>query len=501
MRRLGLFTVLCIGVNNVIGSGIYQKPGQLAHQLAGSSWLGFAGDGLLLVTVALCFSTMSSRHSEAGGPYVYAKQALGKWVAFVVAWTAWTSMWAAAAAVTTTLPGQLEQFFPGAHGPGASIVIGLTTLAFFCVINCIGVKPAAGTATFLTIAKTVPLAILAAAGVWHLMRGGGGTSDGGGAIASVTFAQPGADASAGMFSPVFGRAFGSALFAAFYPLQGFEVVPVPAAELSNPKRDVPLAVTGALVLAAALYCVVQIVAYSSAPILALRAEVGSDGVTQIVGPTLGPTRDALLAASGLAHASPAEQVAAVARAMERPLSAAAENLLGSFGPILLGIGACVSFLGFASVTILCAPRFLVALADDGMLPKAFGRHHPKFGTPMLAVIVTCVSAAIGGLIVGAGGGAARQFDRLTALSNIAVLVQYSATCVAVLALSTSEIASALRRLVVYRLLPLAGLGVCLFLGYLIWLEPNPGEQVLGFVGWTVAGVPLVWWARRRGSSS
>src|SRR6185369_3303809 len=121
------------------------------------------------------------------------------------------------------------------------------------------------------------------------------------------------------------------------------------------------------------------------------------GLTQIVGPTLGPTRDALLAASGLAHAAPADQIAAVTRAMERPLSAAAENLLGSFGPILLGIGACVSFLGFASVTILCAPRFLVALADDGLLPKAFGRHHPRFGTPMLAVIVTCGSAALGGL--------------------------------------------------------------------------------------------------------
>lgn len=487
-RKLGLFTVLCIGVNNIVGSGIYQKPALLAHQLGGASWLGFAVDALLLVTVALCFSTMSARTSETGGPYLYAKRALGRWAAFVVAWTAWISMWAAAAAVTTTLPGQVGLFFPAATTPVAAIAIGLATLAFLCAVNCVGVKPAAGTATFLTVAKVVPLAVLAAAGAWHVLHGGPGPAADGAARASLL---------PDLAQPAFGRAFGSALFAAFYPLQGFEVVPVPAGELARPRRDVPLAVTGALVLTAALYCLIQFVAYRAQPLLALRVEAGPDGVDRIAGPLIGPSREALLAAAGLAHAPAVEQLQAVATATERPLSAAAAVVLGRPGEMLLALGACISFLGFAAVTILCGPRFLVALADDGMLPRAFGEHHPRYGTPVLAVVVTCASAAAGGLVAGAGERAAAQFDRLTALSNVAVLVQYATTCLAVLLLPGSEVASALRRLVARRVLPLVGLGVCLFLGYLISLEPDPGVQVLGFVGWTVAGLALAAWTRRR----
>src|SRR5262245_31012403 len=179
---------------------------------------------------------MSARHSETGGPYLYAKRALGRWAGFVVAWTAWISMWAAAAAVTTTLPGQIGLFVPAASAPVPAIAIGLATLALFCMVNCIGVKPAAGMATLLTVAKVVPLALLAAAGAWHVLH------------------APAADGAAraallpDLAHPAFGRAFGSALFAAFYPLQGFEVVPVPAGELANPRRDVPLAVTGALLI-------------------------------------------------------------------------------------------------------------------------------------------------------------------------------------------------------------------------------------------------------------
>lgn len=491
LRRLGLFTVLCIGVNNLVGTGIYQKPAQLAHALGFASWLGFAADALLLVAVALCYSTMAARHAEAGGPYVYAKEALGRWPAFIVAWTAWISMWAAAAAVTTTLPGQLAVFFPGARAPANAIAIGLVTLALFGVVNCVGLKPAAGASNLLTVAKLLPLAIFVAAGAWHLLS------------APALDATGPAVLGGGVAAGAFARALGAAMFAGFYAVQGFEVVPVPAAELARPKRDVPLSVTGSLLLAAALYCLIQLVAVRVAPVLSLAGETAAGGATQVSGPSFGPPRDALLAVSGLAHVTPDEQLAAITVAGERPLAVAASHVMGSFGGALMAAGACLSFLGFAAVTILCAPRFLVALAGDGMLPAAFGRHHARFGTPAFAVIVTCVSAAVGGLVTGAGGAAAERFDRITGLSNVAVLVQYSATCLAVLLLPVPESMGAVRRLFARRLLPIAGLGVCLLFGWLITTDPDPIGELAGFLGWTVAGVALAWWtlraARRRAS--
>jgi hypothetical protein len=95
-------------------------------------------------------------------------------------------------------------------------------------------------------------------------------------------------------------------------------------------------------------------------------------------------------------------------------------------------------------------------------------------------------------VVGAGGAAAQQFDRLTALANVAVLVQYSATCYAVLRLPVAAGTGAARRIVARRLLPIGGLGVCLFFAWLISNEPDCVTEVAGFVGWTVAGIVLAW---------
>src|SRR5262249_43643828 len=124
-RKLGLFTVLCFGINNIVGSGIYKLPGRLGYELGPSSWLAFAADGLLFATVALCFAAMAARHDEHGGPYVYAKEAFGPWVGFAVGWTAWVSMWAAIAGAAVSVPGYLAVFVPGADGPVASKALAL----------------------------------------------------------------------------------------------------------------------------------------------------------------------------------------------------------------------------------------------------------------------------------------------------------------------------------------------------------------------------------------
>jgi len=436
VRQLGLFTVLCIGVNNIVGAGIYVKPRELAAELGAASWIAFASDGLLLVTVALCFAAMSARHDEAGGPYLYATRAFGRWVGFAVAWTAWISMWAAVAAVATAVPGYLAVFVPAAGSPRAAAAIGLLLVVAFGAVNCVGVKPAAGTATLLTLAKLLPLAAFVGVGILHVDW-------------ERVAAVPASFDEAGR------AAFGRALFAAFYPLQGFEVVPVPAAELRNPRRDVPLAVTIALVASAAIYCLVQVVAVGTLP--------------------------------GLASVDGA-----------RPLAAAAGTFLGSGGERLMAAGACVSMLGFTAVTMLCAPRFLVALGRDGLLPAAFARHSARFGTPLLAVAATTLAALFGALfcVVDALGGE-QAFARLTNLSNLAVLVQYTTTCLAVIALRAHAPAGPLG----FRLpggrfaVPLLGLCACAFLLVLTFLDASWPEQIAVFAAWIAVGIALALSAR------
>lgn len=461
VRQLGLFTVLCIGVNNIVGSGIYRKPSELARLLGGASWIAFAIDGLLLVTVALCFAAMATRHDEAGGPYLYARRAFGRWTGFVVAWTAWISMWAALAAAVTGIPGYLAVFLPGIDAEPASSLVAVVLVVLLAIVNCVGVRSAAGTATFLTVAKLLPLLLFVGFGLFAVDWS---------RLAWWPVTQSGAALPEGPATPA--AALGLALFAAFYPLQGFEVVPVPAGELKNARRDVPLAVTLSLVASAAFYCLIQIVAVGTAPDLATASADGSDRV--------------------------------------RPLATAAATFLGPAGVKMIAAGACVSMFGFAAVTMFCAPRFLVALGSDGLLPKKFARHHPTRATPVTAVVVTAVAALLGTLfpLIAAAhhrlipdatpmDGAA-TFERLTALSNLAVLVQYATTCLAVITLAAHRPDGGLG----FRLpggrwpIPLLGLGACAFLGYLITQDQTWLEQVVLFVAWVALGVLLAAWTRR-----
>jgi amino acid transporter len=447
VRQLGLFTVLCIGVNNIVGSGIYRKPSELALFMGGASWMAFAIDGLLLVTVALCFAAMSSRHGEAGGPYVYAKQAFGPRVAFVVAWTAWISMWAAMAASAAAIPGYLAVFVPGADSPASTAAIAIAIVLGFGVLNCVGVKPAAGAATFLTVAKLLPLLLFVGIGLLHVDWN---------RVDVVPRHVP---------YPALG--FGSALFAAFYPLQGFEVVPVPAAELKRPQRDVPLSVVLSLLACSALYCLIQVVA-------------------------VGTCRDLASMQAGGAGA-----------AAVRPLAAAASTFLGAGGEKLMAAGACVSMLGFAAVTIFCAPRFLVALGGDGLLPGSFARHSSR-GTPFVAVGVTTLAALLGALVtlVPALGGE-KAFTYLTNLSNLAVLVQYGATCLAVIKLRAHEPAGPLG----FRLpggrfgIPVLGLGASGFLLFLVVASEDRVEQISVFLAWVIGGLLLSRLAANQSSSA
>jgi amino acid transporter len=171
---------------------------------------------------------------------------------------------------------------------------------------------------------------------------------------------------------------GTATFIALFAAQGFEVVPVPAGETRSPGRDVPFAVLSSLGVASLLYIAVQV------------ALLGS-------GADLGGASDAPLADAALAIA-PA---------------------LG----VVIAIGGLISTLGFVSGSALGTPRYLFAVASEGQLPRWLSAVHPRFSSPHVAVVVTA-SLAITCVV---------PFDyrALIGMSNVAVAVQYLATCLAV----------------------------------------------------------------------
>lgn len=243
-RLLSLFDVVCLGVNAIVGSGIYAFPGILAARLGPASFLAFGLCGLLSVLVALCFAEAAGMHERSGGPYVYAQAAMGRQIGYLVGWTCWIAAVMSWAAVARAIAPYLGHLWAPLGHPigGAAVAVGITLL--LGVVNYLGVKPGAYTMDLLTVAKLLPLVVLVAAGFiqGHLP--------------------------AGELCPHGLGPLPAAAFTAFFAFQGFEVVPVPAGETARPQRNIPIAVLGSLLGATALYMMVQWAAVLTTPGLA-----------------------------------------------------------------------------------------------------------------------------------------------------------------------------------------------------------------------------------------
>lgn len=83
-NKLGLASIILLGVNAIIGSGIFLLPNQAYSLVGSSSIFVFIFDALLVITIALSFAEAASLFTKDGGPYVYAKEAFGDFVGFEV---------------------------------------------------------------------------------------------------------------------------------------------------------------------------------------------------------------------------------------------------------------------------------------------------------------------------------------------------------------------------------------------------------------------------------
>ena len=211
-----------IGVNGIVGSGVYLLVAPLARAGRGSSVFGVLCCGVLCVLIALCFAELSSMYDRSGGPYVYARDAFGKGVGFAVGWLGMATGVLGLAAVSVGFAGALARFVPGAAHARAPI--GVAIIVALGAINWVGVKQGARTSTTLSIVKIAPLVLVALAG--------------------LRFAAQAPLA----FDP---RDAARAAFLSIFMMSGFEFAAVPAGEVRDAKRTVPLAVVGSIAGASA----------------------------------------------------------------------------------------------------------------------------------------------------------------------------------------------------------------------------------------------------------
>ncbi|MDX6769440.1 MAG: APC family permease [Elusimicrobiota bacterium] len=254
-RELTRFDLTCLGVNAIVGSSVFLFPGKLAGLLGHASPAAFAFTALLLAPVGLCFAEAASAHDRPGGPSLYAQSEFGPLWGFVVGWLCWVTMVVSWAAVANGV----ASYLPFTHAwAGKAFAVG--AIFFFGMLNRRGVRLGAWVCNGFTVAKLVPLALVALAGARALPS---------------WRPTPGPEG----WAPL-----GSACFLAYFAFQGFETVPVPAGEAKEPGRDVPFAVLAAIAGSAVLYCLVQIAAVTAVPGLAASPRPLADAAGAIYGP-------------------------------------------------------------------------------------------------------------------------------------------------------------------------------------------------------------------------
>jgi amino acid transporter len=178
-----------------------------------------------------------------------------------------------------------------------------------------------------------------------------------------------------------------------------------------------------------------------------------------------------------------------AASQARPLVEAARVVLGGWGAKLLALGAILSVVGYLGANFLAAPRLLFALTEQRDLPAVFGRVHPRWKTPYVAILVLATSvwamAVYGNFVWNA------------TLSAVARLFVYAATCSALLVLRRRERLDPSTPAASFRLpggiaFALLGIGFCLALALRL------GAKELALLGAFCAVAAAHWLAVRRG---
>ncbi|MCH7824401.1 MAG: amino acid permease [Acidobacteria bacterium] len=267
IRAMGRWDLTAVGVNQVIGSGIFIMPATVALTVGiPSSLLPWVAAGMANALIVLCFAEAGTRFREAGGPYAYARTAFGPFVGFEVAWMMWVTRVVSQAALANAFALYVGRFWPPAtEGPGRLVVVTLLLVAL-AGINLAGVRYGSLAINFFTVSKLAPIALFLGVGIFFIEPGNfEGMFDFGGGTGT----------------------FGAAVLMLMFTFGGYELITIPASEARSPRRDAPRALLLTIGIVFAIYFLVQLVVVGTLPGLDTSTTPLADAGEAFAGPRFG----------------------------------------------------------------------------------------------------------------------------------------------------------------------------------------------------------------------
>lgn len=233
--KFGLWSIVLLGINGIIGTGIFLLPNRAYALMGPSSLLILLFDAFLAGCLALCFAEVAGFFSRNGGPYLYAKAAFGDFVGYEVGVLKLVVTIIAWAAMAVGFATALGAAFPVFAGDTMKNLIAAVLIGGLTIMNIAGVKISKILNNIMTISKLVPLCVFIAVGLFFVNG------------SNFTPFVP---------THMADGAFANAAITMFFAYTGFEAIAVAAEDFKDPKKDLPRGIILTMIIVTIIYMLV-----------------------------------------------------------------------------------------------------------------------------------------------------------------------------------------------------------------------------------------------------
>ncbi|MHB8813203.1 MAG: amino acid permease [Steroidobacteraceae bacterium] len=394
-RTLSATALTMLGIGGTIGTGIFVLTGVAAAQYAGPALvLSFLIAGAGCALAGLCYAEFAAMIPVSGSAYSYTYATLGEAMAWFIGWNLILEYLFAAATVSvgwsayvSSLLGQFGIPIPSALANAPFVqtapdsfsvmrsgaifnVPAMLIVAALAAVCFIGIRQSSRLNNAIVTLKVAVVVLFIVMGLGFVHHANWHPFPNGGRIG--LYGWSGVFAASGVI---------------FFAYIGFDAISTTTQETKNPQRNMPIGILSSLIVCTLLYVAVSAVL------------------------------------TGMVSYKELNVAAPIALALD------AYPRLHWFG-IPVKLGAIFGMTSVMLVQIIAQARIFYSMAQDGLLPPAFGRIHPRFRTPSTGTVVTALFGALMGGLLPVG--------LLGQLVSIGTLIAFATVCVGVLVLRHSR---------------------------------------------------------------
>jgi len=440
-RKLSFWDGASLIVANVIGIGIFTTPGIVAGMVpdSGSFMLVWLLGGIFAVVGAIAYSELSARNPEAGGEYVYLREAFGPLWGFLSGWTSFIAGFPGAiAAASIGFAAYVKNMLPGDVSSGEAVYaipaeflglsfqesVAVAVIIALSILHILKINIGKRLQNTLTIISIATIVLLIALGF---------SGSGNGSIEFHT-----------VFLFNSSQMWLLALIPVMFTYSGWNAAVYVAEEIRNPEKNMLRAMIVGTSVVVLLYLLINMVYLKAASLDLLSGEI--DVANLLTG-----------------------------------------QLLGTNGQLLVGLVILAALVSSISAMIMAGPRVYFAMARDGLFPASLKQVDPRFNTPSGSIMA---QAGWSILLILTG-----TFEELLTYTGFAIVLFSTLSVLALLVMKKNPFSQAPVKSILYAIFILVGIAMTV---NAVIRSPLPSLAGVAMIG---AGIPVFTWFNKKQSAN